>query len=286
MKSPKYNINDFRDLSEYCTSVKKMKEYYGNKSFTFEDISTKFDIVTKHNFIKHLNPNRIQEFFDSHIKTDCLKDYEVIKKMIPELISQTGSAKFHKELLKRQTERLSIFDTKEDLVNEIDLLKTWKQNRLNESQVLYTLEYFFKQSFQYQSYETTNHIMYRVLCSLLAVCSFSEDDFSNITQKFNFGYWGGNYIESFYAEAVINRNISAWKSIEKYLNRKPFIIKSKRMYEGATFYDKNECIEYRCTGWNDKGKIKFVYNKNEKQKRLSFDNKEFRTFFKNKNISV
>ena len=58
------------------------------------------------------------------------------------------------------------------------------------------------------------------------------------------------------------------------------------MYLFLTFRvaEDNKWISYRCTGWNNVKKIKFVIDKEEKQKRFAFDNKEFKAFFKGKKI--
>lgn len=190
----------------------------------------------------------------------------------------------HRELDK-EIEKYKDFSNFEELLELNQNLKNgWGYK---QGTVIQVLNYFFSQSFQPQSYTTTNSVMQSVLYNLCAVAKFDEDDFTEVRKNFNFGYWGSNHIESFYATAIRSGNSSAWKSIEKALNRTPFILKSKRMYEGVTFQvaEDNKWVKYRCTGWNDSNKIKFIVENPDGQKRLSFNNKEFKTYFKNKQIN-
>jgi hypothetical protein len=118
------------------------------------------------------------------------------------------------------------------------------------------------------------------------VANFDENDFLELMKNFNFSYWGAGSIESFYTTMISSGNNSAWKSFEKALDRIPFIIKYKRMYEGIKFRvaEDNKWVYYRCTGWKEDKKIKFVVENEKKQKWFSFDNKEFKAFFKDKKI--
>ena len=143
------------------------------------------------------------------------------------------------------------------------------------------METIFEQSFQSESYLTTNSVMQRTMEILLEVARFEEDEFSEIMKRFKFGYWGLNSIEHYYRTAINSQNNTAWKSIEKAIDRKPFILKGKRMHYGKTIEIAvdGKWVTFRCTGWNDTKKIKFV-TETEKQKRYSFDLKEFKEFFK------
>jgi hypothetical protein len=80
----------------------------------------------------------------------------------------------------------------------------------------------------------------------LAVSSgmeFGADDFRYMAEHFRMGYWCGD-LESFYKDAVVVRNASAWKAFEKYRARKPYFfapavvggnVTPARLVVGTTF---------------------------------------------------
>lgn len=275
-----YTIYDFSGYNENCSQIKAIIEWADNKSFTYSDLKLHFPFVDYSRFVKYLVVNKKERFFEDFLKTAYYEDLQEAKQLIAELKTELKSAKISSDRAEKEKDRLRLFESKENLTNELIFLQDWKQKQLDKSKVIDVLEYFFNQSFKPQSYRTTNSIMYRVLTALIEVADFKINDFLEITKKFNFGYWGGNCIESFYASSIISNNNSAWKSIEFYLKRTPFIINGKRCYESFSFTDKNSRVLYRCTGFNEAGNIKFVYDENGKQKRLSFTNKAFKDFAK------
>jgi hypothetical protein len=119
-------------------------------------------------------------------------------------------------------------------------------------------------------------VLYRQLELLVEHVFFNENDISIIYSKY-----GSKSAESNYRTAIVSNNSSAWKSIEFFLKRTPFILKNKRIYEACEFHTivEGKKTKYRCTGWNSDKKIKLVYDTFLGQKRLSFDNKQFKEYF-------
>lgn len=301
-------INDFEGYNNDCSVILKIKSWIENKGGNFTAYELLETFSKKHyefekQVVKYLKPHLIKQFVTDVLKKDIeflfldLEDkskilennYKRFKGVenIEELLSykQKLESEYQSKhyILDKELEKYKDFKNFQELLEQNQNLKTgWNYK---QGTVIQVLNYFFHQSFQSQSYITTNSLMQNVLYNLLSVADFKEDDFSEIMKNFNFRYWGGNSIEGFYASSIINGNNSAWKSIEKALNRTPFILKNKRVYERFSFIviEDNKQIKYRCTGWNDAKKIKFI-TETDSQKRYSFDNKEFKAFFKDKTI--
>lgn len=88
---------------------------------------------------------------------------------------------------------------------------------------LLTLVWENKQKATGHSWLKINHAMSNALqLSIRSGMEFAIDDFSAM-ESFRTGYW--RYIETNYRDAVLYRNASAWKAIEKRLDRTPFIVK-------------------------------------------------------------
>ena len=306
----KLTINDFEGYDNSCETIKKIKLWIENKggSFDMKELISEFEkehYSFKTEVIRYIKPDYLKEYLDEFFVDSSNKNLWLelvyIKKTIERKAQEFGGVLLTEELLKKkyelereyenknfylnkEIEKYKGFNNMEELLELNQKLKTGYNYK--EGTVLQVLNYFFNQSFQFQSYQTTNSVMQSVLYNLCQVAVFDEDDFSELMRDFNFGLWGGNLIESFYRSMVLSNNNSAWKSFEKALSRTPFLLKNKRMYEGMTFRlaENNKWIYYRCTGWNNDKKIKFVTDKTEKQNRFSFDNKEFRAFFKDKKI--
>lgn len=140
---------------------------------------------------------------------------------------------------------------------------------------------------QYITDRRYDSMIHQVLCSLLESKEFKEGEYVELRNVLRKDYSYHRDIELHYGIAVLNGNRTLWKQIEAYLNRKPFIIDNKRCYLGYEFRLETEPIkEFRCTGWNDEGKIKFVVtDRNTYQKTLlKFTNAEFKEYFKDKKI--
>ncbi len=93
---------------------------------------------------------------------------------------------------------------------------------------LLSLVWEHKQAATGHSWLKINHAMSDAL--KLAICSgmnFAEDDFRDMA-RFRPGYW--RHIENCYRYAVVYRNAAAWKAIEKFLGRKPFIVKGASIH--------------------------------------------------------
>lgn len=65
---------------------------------------------------------------------------------------------------------------------------------------------------------------------------FDEGDIKRLSSEFRGGYWfheGGP--ERWYAHAALYRNASAWKALEAYFGRKPFLWEGQRVHVGRQF---------------------------------------------------
>lgn len=302
-------INDFEGYNNDCEDIQKIKSWIDTKGgfFTAEELLEAFSkrhYEFEKSVLRHLKPHLTKQFVTDVLKWDIKEFFfelqEKLKRLdasykkfegvenIDELLSYKAKIEFeyqskHKTL-DREIEKYKDFKNFNELLELNQNLKNgWGYK---QGTVIQVLNYFFEQSFQTQSYLTTNNVMQSVLYDLCKVAKFDEDDFIELRKKFNFDYWGHNQIECFYACSISYNNNSAWKSIEKSLDRNPFILKNRRMYEGVRIRvaEDNKWVDYRCTGWNDAKKIKFVIDNENSQKRLSFDNKEFKSYFKDKKI--
>jgi len=282
----KFTPEHFDGYNEHCQTIKEIKEFIGDREFTFEELSSKFKIVTVVSFFKYLKEEYQEQFLNESGKEHIKYHFDEIDDLIRDLKSMKSSAKYEKDKYENLYKVVAPYqNADENLIKDLVMFRHQEEVRNARSQVINTLRYVFDESYQAQSYLTTNNVMYRTLSVLLEVANFREDDFAEIEKQFNFEYWGLNSREQFYATAIIFRNRSAWKSIEKHLNRKPFLLNGKRIYEGAKWeaHQDNRRIFYRCTGWNSDGKVKFLTDTScttEKQKRYSKTNEEFKDFFK------
>ncbi|HEX8575777.1 MAG TPA: hypothetical protein VF677_05745 [Flavobacterium sp.] len=307
----KLTINDFDGYSEDCTTIKKIKSWIEEKGGTFDmaEMLLVFDKAhynLKSEIVRYINSEHLQKYLEEFIlgenqSNKFWKDILESKEIIDFKAKEFGSMLNAEQLIDRKKQLEAFYKSKLYwLEKEIEKYKDFKdfnellqqnvelKNGYNykDGTVLQVLNYFFNQSFQPQSYAITNTVMRSVLYNLCMVAKFDENDFLELMKNFNFSYWGAGSIESFYTTMINSGNNSAWKSFEKALDRYPFIIKNKRMHEGIKFKvaEDNKWVYYRCTGWNEDKKIKFVVENEKKQKRFSFDNKEFKAFFKDKKV--
>lgn len=133
--------------------------------------------------------------------------------------------------------------------------------------------------------------LHSVLMSIIATQNFEIEDYKELYNNLRRQY--GYHIdhEAHYKAAIEHHNNSAWKSIEKYLGRKPYLVDRKRCYQGFEFQITRKEY-YRCTGWNEKGNIKFIYtdcpenrfSKPTFKKLLNFNYEQFKDFFKDKKM--
>jgi hypothetical protein len=146
---------------------------------------------------------------------------------------------------------------------------------------------YFKGCHRYMTQGVHENHLNSVLSSLLATITFNDGDYLQLRkQLWNFSQYHTNP-ENHYRIAIENNNNSAWKEIEKYLNRKPFIVDGKRCYDGFEFeISRNQY--YTCTGWNSDGRIKFIKstkpNRKGHRKLLNFNYDQFKDYFKSKKI--
>lgn len=143
------------------------------------------------------------------------------------------------------------------------------------------------------SWDRLNEAMKKALnLAIVSKMEFDKDDFRNIYESFNGGYWfhtnqnGKGMGEYFYEDAVNNGNISACQSYENMYSLKPFIDKKgKRLCIRALFLDIDR--RYRVTGFDFPHKTvnlvsydKLDYEEKGKKKLFSFTNKEWNEFRK------
>lgn len=283
----KFVVSDFSNYPENCKTVRDILEFVKDREFTFEEVEKFAPVVSLDRFIQYLNVDLHKDFLKSHFTPEYVQNNRrILNDIIEKLKSRIFDNEYEKNKFFKRFSHLTDDEKNLQILDENILLKeNWNKDR-NKGEAFRLLETIWQQSFKSESYVTTNNVMYRGLSIAIETFNFQEDEFLKIMKNFNFGYWGGNNIEYFYADAVRSNNNSAWKSIEKAIDRKPFILKGKRMYEGRTFFIamNKKWVEFRCTGWNEQGKLKFVYETTEKdkktQKRLSFDLKEFKEYFK------
>lgn len=286
----KFTTDDFIDYPLSCNVVQDILEYVKDREFTFEELNEfRPQWVNINRFPQYLKPEKLKPFIEYYSDKFYKQNHNDLSGLIKKLEERISGYKYEENKFK---ERFQYLINDEENIKVLDknlFLEKRLEKILTKGNAVTVLEVIFSNSYKSQSYLTTNNALQRALYILTEVAIFKEDEFSEIMKNFNFDYWGINIIESFYSNSILAGNNSAWKSIEKALNKKPFILQGKRIYEGKTFQmfiAERIVINLRCTGWNNEGKIKFVYDTLEKdksvQKQLSFDLKEFKEYFKDK----
>ena len=170
---------------------------------------------------------------------------------------------------------------------QIDTLKTNLQSIEYTSTLNPTRMYvYFRKNKTNLTQREHDKVVHDVLHSLLRGAVFEDDDYSLLLGELKRWHQYHYDTEIHYRWACSVNNRSAAKSIENHLNRKPFLIGTKRCYEGFEFRTSNT-EWYKCTGF-DEGKIKFVVYENGihqgSRKLFKFTNKEFKEHFKDKKI--
>jgi hypothetical protein len=102
------------------------------------------------------------------------------------------------------------------------------------------------------SWTRLNGALYQaVALAVRAGLEFAPGDVRALYDEFNGGFWFHEQNgEGWYAEAVEYRNASAWKSLEGYWGRWPFLWEGERMHVGRQFRWQGEHVT--CTSFNDK----------------------------------
>ena len=121
-------------------------------------------------------------------------------------------------------------------------------------------------------------VLNNVLESIIASQRFEIDDYHDlykwIRREYDY-HWDSEW---HYRIAIKHNNNLAWKSIEKFINRKPYLFDNKRCYEGFEF-STTDGDTYKCTGF-DGSRIKFkVWFKKPEFKLLKFTHAEFKDYF-------
>lgn len=101
-----------------------------------------------------------------------------------------------------------------------------------------------------------NHALYRTLeLAIKSGMTFEVDDFKRIYIEFDAGYWiGETGMERMYQTAVLYRHNTAWAAIERYLGRKPFIVKGASLHvntgDGPAGHGLPRLVEGAEFDWN------------------------------------
>lgn len=252
-------IQDYNGYNSQCETVKKTLKYIQKKKkCSMDDIFKKLEFSYSDVFkvLQYLNENKKQEF----------KEY-ALKKFSFEKVFEEHCIKLNE--LKVE---------KENAIAEIQRINDLVPARIYS---------YFKNCQKYTTQGVHESNLHSILCSLLATITFKEGDYlqlQNVLGYFNQYHGSAEY---HYRIAIENNNNSAWKEIEKYLNRKPYIVDGKRCYDGFEFQiSKNEY--YACTGWNSDGRIKFIRStendRKGQRKLLNFNYEEFKEYFKDKKM--
>ena len=146
---------------------------------------------------------------------------------------------------------------------------------------------YFRNHQKYITDRMYDEVLDNALECIIASSIFENNDYELLYKSLRRRIQRHYDTEWHYRIAIKNNNNTAWKSIELFLNRKPYIIDGKRCYDRFEFQlARNEY--YRCTGWNEKGNIKFVLysepNGNGKRKQLNFTKEQFNEYFEGKII--
>lgn len=137
-----------------------------------------------------------------------------------------------------------------------------------------------------KSYRRLNDALRKVLdAAIEGALPFQLTDFEQIYGDFCGGHWFGSPRgERFYGIAVEAGNISACRSIESMLQRKPFIWQKKRLACGSSFLwsgekitetvwvtslDDTQIVACAYDGARHRGKVKRRYNITHKQLRAA-----------------
>lgn len=297
--------NHFEDYPENCSDVKSALswlENLENQDFTMEELERALNHRWKERAFSYLKREYHEQYLNEVLGKNASSMYKELDEKISRLnykINQFGNLENLEDLLYNNLKLENEYKSKQNALdreiakysgtNNLEELIEKNQDLLNgwnykEGTVQQVLNFVFKTAKKILSYDRYNSLMSDQLQLLLRTSFFRKEDYSEISKK--------SYVrpENDYAVAIKAGNASAIKSIEIYLKRKPFIINRFRMFEGRMFLViiDGKKANFRCTGWNDSGRIKFIKTvyPSEKKQLLNFDNKEFKDFFKNLEIDV
>lgn len=101
---------------------------------------------------------------------------------------------------------------------------------MSDSKAMRFLQATWDMAHPKKSWRTLNSMMHQALrMAINAGTDFGEADFLEFHARFRFGYWiGADGVEIMYGLAIEAGNRSAWRAIEYYLGRQPFIVKRAR----------------------------------------------------------
>lgn len=252
-------IKDYSGYNADCKTVKKILKYIDSKKeCSLDDIFQKAELSYEDiiRFKQYLKSNKFTEF------------------------EEWANHKY-------SFERMFELHTKE--LNKLELARKTALEEVHRIEGLTPAKVYsyFRESQPYINDRSYNSCLLNVLDSIIAISNFEENDYFELTKVMSTKYACYANTERHYRIAIENNNNSAWKSIEKYLNRKPFIVDKKRCYEGFEFQI-SRTEYYGCTGWNQKGEIKFILsskpNRAGQRKLLKFNYQQFKEYFKDKKI--
>lgn len=175
-----------------------------------------------------------------------------------------------------------------NVINAKHNLYKFKENEMANITLNPAMVYlYFRKPQKYITERKSDSILNDILECVIAAAEFEIDDYELLYHNLRTKYLCHCDTEWHYRIAIENNNNTAWKSIEKFLDRKPYIINGKRCYAEFKFQlAHNEY--YHCTGWNEQGNIKFVVyhepNRKGIRKLLNFTREQFNEYFKNKKI--
>jgi hypothetical protein len=259
----KISAKDWNGYNPECPTVQKAVKFLKeNGEIAVEDLfnflNYKYDSVI---LIKnYLNPDRVTEY----------------QRWAFDYFSFEFAYKEHEAKLDRLKSK--IWDVENDLKHKERLATYMTPARVYE---------YFRFQHKFTSDRIYSKSMYDILESILATRKFEENDYVELRKSLRGISIPHHDAEEHYATAVRSNNSSLWKQIESYLERKPFIIDKKRCYQGFSF-QLSEKENYRCTGWNEMGRIKFIQSSDRRgevdRKLLNFNREEFMVHFKDKKI--
>lgn len=255
----KVTIKDYNGYNPDCQTVKKILKFIdGKKQCTIYDVFKKGE----------LGYNDTLKVM-AYIKEDRLEEYKAWA-----------------------LKRFSFERMFEEHTKELDKLSLAKKIALSEVNRLEGITpakayCYFSNPQKYLTDRAFDKYISNVLEAIIATIEFKENDYLELRKVISGKYFCNSNVEYHYRIAIMNNNNTAWKEIEKYLDRKPYLVDGKRCYDGFEFeVARNEY--YTCTGWNAKGNIKFILsnnpNRNGKRKLLNFNFDEFKEYFKDKKI--
>jgi hypothetical protein len=224
-----FTAKDFSGYNSNCQTIQRLIAWAGDREFTIDQLHKKFPALgVKEACVQFMNPDKVQEY----------------------VIGYTGSD--WKGVMVGIKEKIRRFEDRQDVQELRNQLERYQEDA-KLTPVTKIVQTLWDNAKRDACPTGLDPIIGNVISSCIsAQIKFAENDFIDIYKivsghGFHLSSNGHSCGEGFYANAC-RCNDSAAASFEIFQDRDPFILKNKRLFDGAEF--KLNGFYFSVTGWN------------------------------------